>query len=338
MTQDKQTREKQIESRPDGTARHEAAVPFEQAGLRLDQVLVELFPGFSRSRLQTWLKDGAILIDGAPRKPRDKMRGGEQVILIEPAPEPDPMQAQPLPLNIVYEDDTLLVIDKPAGLVVHPAAGNHDGTLMNGLLHHAPELAGIPRAGIVHRLDKETSGLLVVARTLSAHKDLVDQLQARTVSREYLAVVNGHLVAGGTIDEPMDRHPVDRKRMAVRHNGREAITHYRVEERFRAHTALRVKLETGRTHQIRVHMAYLKHPLIGDPTYGGRLRIPPDSDADFVEVLRRFPRQALHALALGLIHPDTGEECRWESPIPDDIQALMQALRVDRDAHQESRP
>lgn len=311
-------------------------MPFEHAGHRLDQVLVDLFPGFSRSRLQTWLKEGAIQVDAQSRKPRDKVRGGERVVLIEPPPEPDPMQAQPVPLKVVYEDDTLIVIDKPAGMVVHPAAGNHDGTLMNGLLHYAPELAVIPRAGIVHRLDKETSGLLVVARTLSAHKDLVEQLQARTVSREYLAVVNGQLVAGGTIDEPMDRHPVDRKRMAVRMNGREAITHYRVEERFRAHTALRVKLETGRTHQIRVHMAYLKHPLIGDPTYGGRLRTPPDSDAAFADVLRRFPRQALHAMALGLVHPESGEECRWESPIPDDIQALMHALRIDREAHQDS--
>ncbi|MCP5141950.1 MAG: 23S rRNA pseudouridine(1911/1915/1917) synthase RluD [Gammaproteobacteria bacterium] len=311
-------------------------VPFERSGDRLDQVLVELFPDYSRSRLQTWVKSGEITVDGALRKPRDKMLGGETVRLVVPEPEPDPMQAQPVPLNIVYEDDALLVIDKPIGLVVHPAAGNPDGTLMNGLLHHAPELAAVPRAGIVHRLDKDTSGLLVVARTLAAHKNLVEQLQERTVSREYLAVVNGTLVAGGTVDEPIDRHPVDRKRMAVRHNGREAITHFRVDERFRAHTALRVKLETGRTHQIRVHMAHLKHPLVGDPVYGGRLRTPPDSSPEFIEALRRFPRQALHAVALGLVHPLTGEECRWESPIPDDIQALLAAMRVDRDTHETS--
>lgn len=309
-------------------------VPFERSGDRLDQVLVELFPDYSRSRLQTWVKSGEITVDGALRKPRDKVLGGETVRLVVPEPEPDPMQAQPVPLNIVYEDDALLVIDKPIGLVVHPAAGNPDGTLMNGLLHHAPELAAVPRAGIVHRLDKDTSGLLVVARTLAAHKNLVEQLQERTVSREYLAVVNGTLVAGGTVDEPIDRHPVDRKRMAVRHNGREAITHFRVDERFRAHTALRVKLETGRTHQIRVHMAHLKHPLVGDPVYGGRLRTPPDSSPEFIEALRRFPRQALHAVALGLVHPSTGEDCAWQSPIPDDIQMLLAALRADRDAHE----
>lgn len=312
----------------------ERSVPFGRAGERLDQVLVELFPEFSRSRLQNWLKSGAITVDGGSRKPRDKVRGGELVLLVEPAPEADPLLAQPIALNIVYEDETLLVIDKPAGLVVHPAAGNPDGTLMNGLLHHAPELAAVPRAGIVHRLDKDTSGLLVVARTLAAHKDLVAQLQARSVSREYLAVVNGLLVAGGSVDAPMDRHPVDRKRMAVRPNGREAITHYRIEERFRAHTALRVKLETGRTHQIRVHMAHLKHPLVGDPIYGGRLRLPPDSSPVFADALRAFPRQALHAMALGLVHPDSGEDCRWESPLPTDISGLLEALRVDREAHQ----
>lgn len=230
---------------------------------------------------------------------------------------------------MVYEDDALLVINKPAGLVVHPAVGNRNGTMQNALLHYAPELAGLPRAGIVHRLDKNTTGLLVVARTLAAHKHLVDKLQNREFEREYLTVVNGVMTAGGTVDAPIGRHPVDRLRMAVNESGKPAVTHYRVIERFRAHTWVRVQLETGRTHQIRVHMAYKRYPIVGDPTYGGRFRVPPDSSESLLNTLRDFRRQALHAARLGLQHPETGEMMQWEVPVPEDMEKLIQALQQD---------
>jgi 23S rRNA pseudouridine1911/1915/1917 synthase len=308
----------------------QAVVPDEAAGRRLDQVLAELFADFSRSRLQQWVKEGKVLVDGKPMRPRDKLFGGENVVVQVTLELETPFAPEPIPLDIVYEDEALLVINKPAGLVVHPAAGNWQGTLLNALLHHAPQLATVPRAGIVHRLDKETTGLLVVAKTLEAQTALVEQLQARSFTREYDAVVNGVLTGGGTVDEPMGRHPVDRKRMAVvRSGGKEAVTHYRVEERFRAHTHIKVRLDTGRTHQIRVHMAHLRYPLVGDPVYGGRLRLPPACGERLQETLRRFHRQALHAARLGLQHPQSGEYMEWQVPMPEDMQRLIAVLRED---------
>ncbi len=311
-----------------------AVVPDDLAGQRLDQALAQLFPDFSRARLQQWIKAGQVTVDGQQRKPKDKLLGGEQIELAATSEEEVSWQAQPIPLNVVYEDEALLVINKPAGLVVHPATGNPDGTLVNALLNHAPELSEVPRAGIIHRLDKDTSGLLVVARTLKSQKVLVEQLQAREMKREYQAVVCGVLTAGGTVDEPIGRHPVDRKRMAVVYNGKEAITHYRVIERFRAHTHIRVNLETGRTHQIRVHMAHLRYPLVGDQVYGGRLRLPPGCGEALQTMLRQFKRQALHAARLGLVHPGSGEEMSWEAALPDDMLALLRVLAEDAAAHE----
>jgi 23S rRNA pseudouridine1911/1915/1917 synthase len=303
-------------------------IPPQSAGQRLDQVLAQLFPDFSRSKLQDWIKNGLVLIDGIRSTPKHKVVGGERVELravIEPATD---VTGQDIPLTIVHEDEDLLIVDKPAGLVVHPAAGHRDGTLQNALLHHAPELAGIPRAGIVHRIDKDTSGLLMVAKTLRAHKFLVDQLQARSIHREYLALAQGFLTAGGTVEAPIGRHPHDRKRNTVRDDGKEAITHYRIVERLPGHTLLRVKLETGRTHQIRVHMAHLHHPLLGDPVYGGRAKLPAGADEALIAVLRRCKRQALHAEVLGLEHPATGEWLEWRADPPADLVELLDALRA----------
>jgi 23S rRNA pseudouridine1911/1915/1917 synthase len=298
-------------------------------GQRLDQALASVFREFSRSRIQQWIRDGHVRIDGGIWRPRDRVRGGESVE-IDPVASPQTrLIAQDLPLPVVHEDADLIVIDKPAGLVVHPAAGNPDRTLANALLHHDPELARIPRAGIVHRLDKDTTGLMVVARTLRAHKSLVDQLQARTVSRQYLAVANGVMTAGGTVDAPIGRHPVDRKRMAVVAGGKPAVTHYRVVERFRAHTWVRVSLETGRTHQIRVHLANIRHPLVGDRVYGGRPRVPSAADPETLAVLQGFPRQALHAARLELVHPGSGETAVWESAPAPDLRQLIEVLHLD---------
>lgn len=312
-----------------------AEVAPEQAGRRLDQVLAELFADYSRSRLTQWLKQGQVEVDGEQRKPRDKVLGGEQIALRVKLERDLRFDPEPIPLEIVYEDESIIVINKPAGLVVHPAAGNWQGTLLNALLHHEPNLDTVPRAGIVHRLDKLTSGLLVVARTLEAQTSLVGQLQDRSLTREYDAVINAVLTGGGKVDAPIDRHPVDRKRMAVVNSGKPAVTHYRVAERFRAHTHIKVKLETGRTHQIRVHMAYLKYPLVGDPVYGGRLRIPPASSELLQQTLRRFPRQALHASRLGLIHPQSGEYMEWQVPLPEDMEQLLEILRQDVAEHKE---
>ncbi len=310
-----------------------ATIPDEDAGRRLDQALADLFPDYSRSRLQQWIKEGRVKLDGMPVKVRHKVLGGEAVELaVEPQEEMQGetrWQAQPLPLDVVYADRDIIVINKPAGLVVHPAAGNPDGTLLNALLHYAPEVRALPRAGIIHRLDKDTTGLLVVARSLPAHTQLVAQLQARAFVREYEAVAVGVMTAGGTVDAPIGRHPVDRKRMAVVSNGKEAVTHYRVIERFRAHTHVRVRLETGRTHQIRVHLAHIHYPLVGDPVYGGRLRMPPGTDAPLAQALRGFKRQALHAARLGLVHPVSGEAMEWRAALPDDMEQLLALLRED---------
>lgn len=307
----------------------QAEIPPEQAGRRLDQVLAELFPDYSRSRLALWVKAGQVQVDGARLKPKDRVHGGERVVIEAELVLEDKVEAQPIPLHILHEDAHILVLYKPAGLVVHPAAGNAAGTLQNALLHHDPALAALPRAGIVHRLDKDTSGLMVVARSLTAHKSLVEQLQDRSMGREYEAVVQRVLPAGGSVDAPIGRHPVDRKRMAVVSGGKPAKTHYRVLERFRGHSHVRVKLESGRTHQIRVHMAHIHCPVIGDPVYGGRPRVPKGASGALREALQRFPRQALHAARLTLLHPGDGEERSWEMPLPDDMEQLLQVLRAD---------
>jgi 23S rRNA pseudouridine1911/1915/1917 synthase len=306
-----------------------ATVPMAMAGKRLDQALALMFPDYSRSRLQQWLKAKRITVNGQACRAREPVFGGEQVVVNAVAEDEGEWLAQDIPLDIVYEDKDILVINKPAGLVVHPAAGNPDGTVLNAVLHHAPHCRQVPRAGIVHRLDKDTSGLMVVACNLSSQKSLVEQLQNRSLSREYQCIVNGVMTAGNTIDAPIGRHPVDRKRMAVVAGGKAAITHYRVIQRFRAHTHVRVKLETGRTHQIRVHMAYQHYPLVGDPVYGGRLKIPAGIGPELQQALRAFPRQALHASKLGLIHPSSGEAISWEIPLPEDMQQLLQLLQGD---------
>ena len=302
-------------------------IPPSLAGLRLDQALTELFPHFSRNRLQSWIRLGHALVDGFATTPKQKVRGGERLELRVESEVETNCRGQDIPLDLLYEDEALLIVNKPAGLVVHPAAGHRDGTLQNALLHYAPELAGIPRSGIVHRIDKDTSGLLMVAKSLHVHKSLVDQLQERSIHREYLALVQGHLTAGGTVDEPIGRHPVDRKRFAVRLGGKDSVTHYRVAERFPGHTLLRVKLETGRTHQIRVHMGHIRHPLVGDAMYGGRLRLPVGADEVSAATLRGFRRQALHAETLGLRHPVTGDYCEWRADLPEDMRQLLDALR-----------
>ena len=314
----------------------EARIPESAAGRRFDAVLAELFPEFSRSRLAEWIRSGDVLLDGAQVRPRDPVRGGEAVRLNVRLEVETHAQPQDIPLQVLHEDDAVLVIDKPAGLVVHPGAGNPDGTLVNALLHRDPGLAALPRAGIVHRLDKDTSGVMVVARTLQAQTALVEQLSSREVHRQYLAVVVGALVSGGTANAPIDRHPRDRIRMAVREDGREAVTHFRLRERFRAHTALECRLETGRTHQIRVHMAHLKVPIVGDPLYGGPLKLPKGASEALAGALRGFRRQALHAETLEFAHPISGEPIRCTAPVPDDMLALMAALREDSAAHAEA--
>jgi len=301
----------------------------EVAGLRLDQALARLFPSYSRSRLKEWVLGGKVTVDGAVLRPRDRLSGGETIRVLAEAEPDQVVEAQRIPLAILYEDEAILVIDKPPGLVVHPGAGNPAGTLQNALLHHRPELAQVPRAGIVHRLDKDTSGVMVVAATLTDHTDLVRQLEERSVRREYRAVCVGVMTAGGTVDAPLGRHPVDRLRMAVRPGGKPAVTHYRVVRRFRAHTDVRASLETGRTHQIRVHMAHVGFPLVGDRVYGGRLRMPPGATEELVHVLRGFRRQALHARRLELRHPRTGERIRFEAALPGDHRGLLDALARD---------
>jgi 23S rRNA pseudouridine1911/1915/1917 synthase len=298
-------------------------IPTTCAGMRLDAALAQLFPEHSRSRLQAWMKEGRVSVDGAGADAKRKVFGGEVVRVAVEAPTVEGVhRAEAIDLQVVFEDDHLLVIDKPAGLVVHPGSGNWSGTMMNALLHHAPQLASVPRAGIVHRLDKDTSGLLVVARTLAAQTDLVRQLQARSVKRHYLALVHGAVGAAGSVDAPIGRHPVQRTKMAIATrggSGRDALTHYAPRERFAASTLVECQLATGRTHQIRVHMASIGHPLVGDPVYGKRK----SADA----VLDAFPRQALHAWRLALVHPATGAEMSWESPLPPDFSALLEACR-----------
>lgn len=307
-------------------------VPDAYTNLRLDQALARLYPDYSRSFLSGCIRAGEVLVDKKRLRQSDKVKAGQliEIINLEQASAPNKVswQAQDLALDIVYEDSSLLVINKPSDLVVHPGAGNLSNTLVNALLHYAPELAALPRAGIVHRLDKDTTGLLVVARTLPAHTHLVRELQARNIKREYEAVVNGVLISGASIDAPISRHPRHRTRMHVDLNGgRQAITHYRIIERFLHHSLIKIILETGRTHQIRVHMAYVHHPIVGDPQYGGRLQLQRDLSDDLKDFLRQFKRQALHARRLTLQHPETGEICAWEAPRPQDMENLLALLR-----------
>ena len=305
------------------------SIPDSLSGQRLDQALARMFPEYSRSRLKRWILDGQVRVDNREMRPRDPVMGGDQVML-NPVPEACiASEPEPMSLNIALEDEDLLVINKPAGLVVHPGAGNPSGTLMNGLLHHAPALRGLPRAGIIHRLDKDTTGLLLVGKTLEAHTALVRALAEREISRQYLAVCNGVLTGGGTIDEPIARHPVNRLKMCVREDGKPAVTHYRVIDRFRAHTYVRIDLETGRTHQIRVHFTYRRHPLIGDPVYGGRMQLPAGESEALVSAIRGFRRQALHASRLEFRHPRNGKLIGLDCDLPEDMQHLFETLVLD---------
>lgn len=311
-----------------------AQVPEILLGKRLDQALAEMFPDYSRSRIKEWILAGNVQINGVVcDKPREKVIGNEMVVISAELEIQENHVAQDIDLNIVYEDEHILVINKPTDLVVHPGAGNADGTILNALLNHAPEVASVPRAGIVHRLDKDTTGLMVVAKTVPAQTHLVESLQAREISREYEAVVYGTMVAGGIVDAPIGRHPTKRTSMAIRETGKPAVTHYRVKQKFRAHTHLRLKLETGRTHQIRVHMSHLKYPLVGDALYGGRPRLPKACSQDMIDMLRGFKRQALHAIQLELSHPITGEWMSWQAPLPDDMVNLLAELTTDTEIH-----
>jgi len=303
------------------------------AGKRVDQALATIFPDISRSSLQQWIRDGRVMLDGKVPRQRDRVNGGEVVTIEPPVPEPGDWVAQDIALNIVFQDEHILVINKPAGLVVHPGAGNAQGTLLNGLMYFDADLAILPRGGIVHRLDKDTSGLLVIARSEAVRQRLIEALQEHIVQRTYIAIVLGRMISGGTIDEPIGRHNRDRKRMTVSETGKPAVTHYRVAERYRAHTQIQVSLETGRTHQIRVHMSHNGFPLVGDPVYGGRLRLPPNATPELTEVLRSFNRQALHASKLAFEHPVSGETMQWSAPLPKDMTSLIGVLQEDTRRH-----
>ena len=303
--------------------------------MRLDQAASRCWPEFSRNRLQGWIKEGRLTVDGRKARPRDAVLGGETLQLTAELEQQSEDRPQEIPLDIVYEDEHLLVVNKPVDMVVHPGAGNPDGTLVNALLHHDPDLALLPRAGVIHRLDKQTSGLLVVGKTQAAYQTLVADLAERRIGREYDAIVVGHVIAGGTVDAPIGRHARDRQRQAVVPQGKPAVTHYRVMEQFGEHTWLRVRLETGRTHQIRVHMAHIRHPIVGDPVYGGRPRLPKGADDYLVELLRGFGRQALHARRLTLRHPETGETLTFNASLPPDMEELIEELRDYRDGFDE---
>jgi 23S rRNA pseudouridine1911/1915/1917 synthase len=309
---------------------HKDTVPDSCLGKRLDQTLAIMFPDYSRSRLKDWILAGSVTVNGEIlARAREKMYGGESIAINAEIEAEQRFEAQNIKLDIVYEDDDILVNNKPAGLVVHPGAGNPDGTVLNALLHHYPAIEVVPRAGIVHRLDKDTTGLMVVAKTIAAQTNLVEALQLREITREYEAVANGLMTAGGLVDEPIGRHATKRTHMAVTLSGRPSVTHYRVMEKYRLHTRLRLRLETGRTHQIRVHMSHITHPLVGDPVYGGRPRPPKNSTPELLEKLRSFKRQALHAAMLSLYHPITGELMTWHADLPDDFVELVELLQID---------
>ncbi|CAH1542790.1 MULTISPECIES: 23S rRNA pseudouridine(1911/1915/1917) synthase RluD [Vibrio] len=305
-----------------------------QLGQRLDQAIAELFADFSRSRLKEWLLDGKVQVNGeVVTKPRTKVMGGEEITLQAELEDEERWEAQDIPLDIVYEDDDIIVINKPRDFVVHPGAGTPDGTVLNALLHHYPDIAEVPRAGIVHRLDKDTTGLMVVAKTVPAQTRLVRALQKRNITREYEAIAIGRMTAGGKVDKPIGRHSTKRTLMAVAPLGKPAVTHYRVAEHFREHTRIRLRLETGRTHQIRVHMSYLQHPLLGDTAYGGRARIPTGASEEVTAMIRGFDRQALHAVMLRFEHPITGEELEFHAPVPADMVVMTEALRKDTEEY-----
>ncbi len=308
-----------------------AVIPQIDTKKRLDVVLADLFPDYSRSRIQQWMKQGKVSVGGAIcTKPRANYLIGDEVSIEAELESAGEWAAQEIELDIVYSDEQLIIVNKQAGLVVHPGVGNKDKTLVNGLLHRFPELEGLPRAGIVHRLDKDTTGLLVVARNLASHNHLVTQLQQRAFSREYLALVEGEMIVGGKVEQAIGRHPTHRTKMAVVANGKEAITHYRVEQLLRGHSLLSVKLETGRTHQIRVHMSHLGYPLTGDQLYRGRLKMPAGASEEFLEALRQFKRQALHAKKLGLMHPSKNQWVEWEADLPEDFQHLLKIMEDDK--------
>ena len=288
-----------------------------------------MFEEFSRSRLKAWIEAGELTLAGQAAAPKTRVGGGETIRLDAQVEAAVPLAPEPIPLAIVHEDDDVLVVDKPAGLVVHPGAGNQSGTLQNALLAHDPALAAVPRAGIVHRLDKDTTGLLVIAKTLMAHQALVAALERRDVGRIYEAICQGVMTGGGEVDAPIGRHPRDRLRMSVLERGRPAVTRYRLIERFSAQSHVRVELQTGRTHQIRVHMAHIRYPLVGDPVYGGRPRLPKSPSPELVTALQRFRRQALHARSLEFVHPGSGEQLAFTAPVPEDMQALLGVLAAD---------
>lgn len=301
-------------------------VSADQSGQRLDQLLARSWPDFSRSRLAAWIRDGDVRLNGCKVKPRQAVQAGDEVsLLIELQARSDTPEPEPIALEVLYQDPALIIVNKPPGLVVHPGSGNPDGTLVNALLHHDPGLAVLPRAGLVHRLDKDTSGCLVIARTLSAHHRLVAAMKRREISRHYLALVWGDLIAGGQIDAPIGRHPVDRRRQVVRPDGRPARTHYRIGRRLNGATLLDVSLETGRTHQIRVHLAHIRHPIVGDPVYG-RSGAPAGLTAVQRAAWQGFDRQALHAARLQLEHPDSGKPIEASAPLPKDMAALIASL------------
>ncbi len=304
-------------------------IPDIHANERLDQTLAKLLPEYSRTQIQDWIDSGQVLVDGKIVKAKARVKGGESVSVQVTHKQQPQFAAQSIPLNIVHEDEAVIIINKPAGLVVHPGAGNADSTLLNALLHHVPELRDLPRAGILHRLDKDTTGLLVIAKTAAALKDLSYQLKKREILREYQAIVYGDMISGGMVDAPIGRHGLQRKRMAVTETGKPAITHYRVAEKYRAHTRLKIRLETGRTHQIRVHMSHIHHPIVGDIAYGGRVQLTKNMTLELIQTMRGFKRQALHAFALGFIHPLTDEFTRWEIDLPDDMKELINQLRDD---------
>ncbi|MGL9759981.1 MAG: 23S rRNA pseudouridine(1911/1915/1917) synthase RluD [Symbiopectobacterium sp.] len=310
-----------------------ATIAESQLSQRLDQALAELFPDYSRSRIKEWILDNRVQINGnIINKPKEKVLGGEAIMINALIDEGLRLKAQDIALDIVYEDQDMLVINKPRNLVVHPGTGNPDGTVLNALLHHFPAIGNVPRAGIVHRLDKDTTGLMAVAKTVPAQTRLVELLRAREIKREYEAIAIGHMIAGGTVNEPMSRHSTKRTHMSVHPMGKPAVTHYRIMEHFRNHMRLRLRLETGRTHQIRVHMAHINHPLVGDQLYGSPLRLPKRASEELVTALRTFDRQALHATMLLLCHPISGIEMEWHAPIPQDMVDLIKVLKADAEA------
>lgn len=304
-------------------------IPEELADERLDVALAKLLPDYSRSQIKQWIDDGLVTQGGQPVKAKTRTCMGDEIQLIPVIKATEEWVAQKIPLNIIHEDDDVLIINKPPGLVVHPGAGNAHSTLLNAILHHLPDLNQLPRAGILHRLDKDTSGLLIIAKTSPALRNLSLQLKERTLSREYQAIIYGELISGGTVNAPIDRHPMQRKRMAVVDTGKTAITHYRVMEKYRSLTRIKVKLETGRTHQIRVHMSHIRHPIAGDAVYGGRVQLAKGMSEELILALRGFRRQALHAFAIGFTHPSSGEWVSFEAPLPDDMQTFIQVLRED---------